>query len=159
MKGIQFVVDEKGEKTAVLIDLQEHGELWEDFYDCLIAQARAVNHVNPLQRYASRPGNKANDMDGHFLSLTCVARRALQAFSSGGFPMSSQPAVTFQDALDIIESLPEHQQDELLRIIQCRRLERRRELLAESIKAARAEYARGEVKQGTVDELMREITE
>jgi hypothetical protein len=25
MKGIQFVVDEKGEKTAVLIDLQEYG--------------------------------------------------------------------------------------------------------------------------------------
>jgi hypothetical protein len=41
MKGIQFVVDDKGEKTAVLIDLQEYGELWEDFYDCLIAQARA----------------------------------------------------------------------------------------------------------------------
>ena len=41
MRGIQFVVDDKGEQTAVLIDLQEHGELWEDFYDCLIAQARA----------------------------------------------------------------------------------------------------------------------
>ena len=73
--------------------------------------------------------------------------------------MSSHQAVTFQDALDIIESLPEYQQDELLRIMQCRRLERRRELLAESIKGARAEYARGEVTQGTVDELMREITE
>lgn len=72
--------------------------------------------------------------------------------------MSSQQTVTFQDTLDIIESLPEYQQDELLRIIQCRRLERRRELLAESVKAARAEYTGGEVKQGTVDELMREIT-
>jgi hypothetical protein len=41
MKGIQFVVDDKGEKTAVLIDLQEYGALWEDFYDCLIAHARA----------------------------------------------------------------------------------------------------------------------
>jgi hypothetical protein len=40
MKGIQFVVDDEGEKTAVLIDLQEYGELWKDFYDCLIAQAR-----------------------------------------------------------------------------------------------------------------------
>ena len=35
MKGIQFVVDDQGEKTAVLINLQEHGDLWEDFYDCL----------------------------------------------------------------------------------------------------------------------------
>jgi hypothetical protein len=40
MKGIQFVVDDHGEKTAVLIDLQKYGELWEDFYDCLIARMR-----------------------------------------------------------------------------------------------------------------------
>jgi hypothetical protein len=40
MKGIQFVMDDRGEKTAVLINLQEHGDLWEDFYDCLIARAR-----------------------------------------------------------------------------------------------------------------------
>ena len=32
MKGIQFVVDEAGNKKAVLIDLEEWGELWEDFY-------------------------------------------------------------------------------------------------------------------------------
>ena len=68
--------------------------------------------------------------------------------------MSSQPTGTFQEALDIIESLPEHQQEDLINIIQRRRLERRRELLAESIKEARAEYARGEVTRGTVDDLM-----
>ena len=68
--------------------------------------------------------------------------------------MSSQPTGTFQEALDIIESLPEHQQEDLINIIQRRRLERRRELLAESIKESRAEYARGEVTRGTVDDLM-----
>jgi hypothetical protein len=31
MKGIQFVIDESGKKKAVLIDLEEWGELWEDF--------------------------------------------------------------------------------------------------------------------------------
>lgn len=41
LEGIQFVVDERGEKTAVQIDLKKYGELWEDFYDTLIAQARA----------------------------------------------------------------------------------------------------------------------
>ena len=41
LKGIQFVIDERGEKTAVQIDLKKYGELWEDFYDILIAQARA----------------------------------------------------------------------------------------------------------------------
>ena len=40
MEGIQFVIDESGEKTAVLIDLKKCGEIWEDFYDTLIAHLR-----------------------------------------------------------------------------------------------------------------------
>jgi hypothetical protein len=40
MEGIQFVVNERGEKTAVVIDLEENGALWEDFYDRLLAQQR-----------------------------------------------------------------------------------------------------------------------
>jgi len=40
MKGIQFVVDEAGKKKAVLIDLGEWGELWEDIYDILVSQSR-----------------------------------------------------------------------------------------------------------------------
>ncbi len=40
MKGIQFVVNEAGEKQAVLIDLAQWGELWEDFYDVLVAHTR-----------------------------------------------------------------------------------------------------------------------
>jgi len=40
MKGIQFVVDDTGKKKAVLIDLAEWGELWEDVYDVLVAQSR-----------------------------------------------------------------------------------------------------------------------
>jgi hypothetical protein len=38
MEGIQFVVDYKGEKTAVIIDLEKHGELWREFYNTLIAR-------------------------------------------------------------------------------------------------------------------------
>ncbi|MEK6570334.1 MAG: hypothetical protein AABZ61_03125 [Bacteroidota bacterium] len=41
MKGIQFVTDEKGVKLAVLINLKKHGEVWQDFYDTLIARLRA----------------------------------------------------------------------------------------------------------------------
>ena len=40
MKGIDFVVDEAGERKAVVIDLSEHGEVWEDFYDTLLARER-----------------------------------------------------------------------------------------------------------------------
>jgi hypothetical protein len=40
MKGIQFVIDDSGEKRAVMIDLKEWGELWEDFYDILVSESR-----------------------------------------------------------------------------------------------------------------------
>jgi hypothetical protein len=40
MKGINFVTNEKGEKKAVLIDLEEWGELWEDFSDILVSRSR-----------------------------------------------------------------------------------------------------------------------
>ena len=41
IKGVQFVTDSSGHKTAVLLDLQEWGELWEDIYDSMIAKERA----------------------------------------------------------------------------------------------------------------------
>lgn len=41
MKGIQFLTDEKGKKTAVQIDLKKYGELWEDFCDNIVADQRA----------------------------------------------------------------------------------------------------------------------
>ncbi|BAY12707.1 hypothetical protein [Calothrix sp. NIES-2098] len=37
---VQFLIDEQGNKTAVLLDLEEHGEIWEDIYDSLIAKER-----------------------------------------------------------------------------------------------------------------------
>ncbi len=40
MRGIKFVVDDVGKKKAVLIDLEEWGELWEDFYDVLTSESR-----------------------------------------------------------------------------------------------------------------------
>ena len=40
MEGIQFITNEKGEKVAVQINLKKYGELWEDFYDDLLAKKR-----------------------------------------------------------------------------------------------------------------------
>jgi hypothetical protein len=40
MKGIDFVIDDRGERRAVVIDLGRYGELWEDFYDAVIARER-----------------------------------------------------------------------------------------------------------------------
>ena len=70
----------------------------------------------------------------------------------------STNAVTFQEALEIVESLPDYQQDDLIDIIRKRRLDRRREALLENIKEAQGEYERGECRTGSED-LMREIDE
>lgn len=40
MKGIQFLVDDAGEKKAVLIDLKTYGDLWEDLYNTILAHER-----------------------------------------------------------------------------------------------------------------------
>ena len=40
MEGIQYVTNEKGEKVAVQISLKKFGEIWEDFYDNLLAKRR-----------------------------------------------------------------------------------------------------------------------
>ena len=65
---------------------------------------------------------------------------------------------TFDEALDIIESFPEEQRESIVEIVKRRLTEERRERLAQTVKEAREEYARGEVRRGTVDELIREIT-
>lgn len=49
LEGIQFVTNAAGERTAVLIDLKRYGELWEDFYDALIARQRADEPREPLE--------------------------------------------------------------------------------------------------------------
>ncbi len=41
MQGIQFVLNDRGEKIAVQIDLRRHAEIWEDVYDSLTARKRA----------------------------------------------------------------------------------------------------------------------
>lgn len=40
MKGISYVVDDVGRKTAVVVDLKKYSELWEDVYDALLAAER-----------------------------------------------------------------------------------------------------------------------
>ena len=51
MTGIQFVTDGKGRKTAVLIDLKKHGELWQDFWDGLISESRRKQRSLPYREY------------------------------------------------------------------------------------------------------------
>jgi ribosome recycling factor len=61
--------------------------------------------------------------------------------------------------LEIIESFPEEQKESIIEIVKRRLTEERRERLAQIVKEAREEYARGEVRRGTVNDLMLEITQ
>jgi hypothetical protein len=40
MRGIEYVIDDAGNKKAVLIDLSLHQDLWEDLADQLTAHER-----------------------------------------------------------------------------------------------------------------------
>lgn len=54
MKGIRYLVDDAGQKTAVVIDLKQHGELWEDIYDQLTARQRSAEPRESLDDVRDR---------------------------------------------------------------------------------------------------------
>jgi hypothetical protein len=54
MEGIEYVTDEKGEKVAVQINLKKFGEVWEDFYDNLLAGRRAKELRESLKSVRNR---------------------------------------------------------------------------------------------------------
>lgn len=41
MKGIGYIIDDSGKRKAVVVDLDEHGDLWEELYDVLLAERRS----------------------------------------------------------------------------------------------------------------------
>ena len=54
MTGIQYVVDPRGKKTAVIIDLRKHQQLWEDVYDWYVARTRASEPRESLHSVKKR---------------------------------------------------------------------------------------------------------
>jgi hypothetical protein len=51
VRGVQFVTDTEGRKVAVLLDLEEWGELWEDIYDNILADECAGEPSRPLDEF------------------------------------------------------------------------------------------------------------
>ncbi|HEY6333283.1 MAG TPA: hypothetical protein VI756_28425 [Blastocatellia bacterium] len=51
LKGIRFVTDSEGNRVAVMLDLSEWGELWEDIYDNLMADHRAGESTATLEEF------------------------------------------------------------------------------------------------------------
>jgi len=54
MRGVHFLIDDDGEKTAVLIDLKKNAQLWEDFYDVAVAKSRAKEPRESLENVKRR---------------------------------------------------------------------------------------------------------
>ncbi len=51
VRGVQFVTDSDGQRVAVMLDLKEWGELWEDIYDNMIADERAGEGHTSLEEF------------------------------------------------------------------------------------------------------------
>lgn len=51
MNGIQFLTDDKGRRTAVLIDLKKHRTLWEDVWDGLVSESRNKEKSTSYEQY------------------------------------------------------------------------------------------------------------
>ncbi|MFC1713701.1 hypothetical protein ACFL6S_08535 [Candidatus Poribacteria bacterium] len=65
----------------------------------------------------------------------------------------------FQELIEIIEALPVDDQESLIEIIRQRLIQRRRAELAAEVVEARNAYQRGEVRRGTVADLMEDLAE
>ena len=64
---------------------------------------------------------------------------------------------TFDELLDAVEELPPDAQAEFSDLLRRRVAERARQRIAAEIEEARAEFARGEARPASVDEILREI--
>jgi len=69
LKGIQFVVDEQGKRKAVQIDVKMYGDLWEDFYDMIIALERESEPCETLEEVNKRLLIKMDTRSRHVLCL------------------------------------------------------------------------------------------
>lgn len=63
----------------------------------------------------------------------------------------------FNDVLDAADTLPIQQQEDLVRILKSRMIDQKRDALALAVHEARAEYARDDVKKGSVADLMKDL--
>ena len=65
--------------------------------------------------------------------------------------------VTFQEALEVLESFPEEQRESILNIAARRMIDDRRDQIARNIQKAGKEFMQGRTRRGTVEDIMKEI--
>lgn len=66
-------------------------------------------------------------------------------------------SLSFQDLIEAVESLPLDDRSMLIDTINKRIIEKRRADLVVEVKEAREAFRRGEVKRGTVEDLMKDL--
>jgi hypothetical protein len=76
MTGIQFVTDEKGRRTAVLIDLRKRRAIWEDFWDGLVSESRRKQKGIPYEEYRAK---RLKHEVTNYLCSSVPMRRTLKA--------------------------------------------------------------------------------
>lgn len=50
MNGVQFFTNDEGQVKSVLIDLDVWGDLWEDFYDVMLAESSKTGNSLPWEQ-------------------------------------------------------------------------------------------------------------
>jgi len=59
MKGVNFLVDDAGNKTAVILDLRKHRRIWEDVYDRLLIESRRNEPRLSIKQVGKRLSRRA----------------------------------------------------------------------------------------------------
>jgi hypothetical protein len=54
MKGVSYLVDDDGNKTAVILDLSKHRRLWEDIHDRMLIESRKDEPRETLEQVKVR---------------------------------------------------------------------------------------------------------
>ncbi|WP_254412921.1 hypothetical protein [Dyadobacter diqingensis] len=54
MTGIRYITDEKGQKTDLIISLEEHGQIVEDLLDALLVEERKTEDSIPFDTFVNQ---------------------------------------------------------------------------------------------------------
>lgn len=65
----------------------------------------------------------------------------------------------FQEIIEIVESLPNEEQEHLVKIIQNRLKQKQKQELLDAVRESRKAFIKGEVNSGTVADLMADLEE
>jgi hypothetical protein len=63
MKGVSYLVDASGKKTAVILDLRRYRRIWEDIQDRLLVESRRREPRSSLEQVKKRFARRTSRAD------------------------------------------------------------------------------------------------